>query len=117
MVELEIGMVELETGTGMVELEIGMVELETGTGMVELEIGDLETGAELVMVTDNESYDVAIPSETVSVRITVLVELTWGAVKVVERAVGLARVMGRLESCDHRYVSGLSSGSEAVPFR
>ena len=58
----------------MVAVELVAVELVA----VELEIGTVElvAGTELVMVAYSESYDDAVPSETVSVRITVLVELT-----------------------------------------
>ena len=68
----------------------------------------LDGGMELdggTSVTVIVTWSVAVAlcwSVTLRVKVMAVVELTCGAVKVVERAAGLARVMGRLESCDHR---------------
>ena len=61
------------------------------------------------------SVEVALRS-SVAAKVKVMVVLeTCGAAKVVDIEVALARVMSRVESCVHRYVSGSPSGSVAVP--
>ena len=71
------------------------------------------------MVTFIESEAVALCwSVTVSVRVRVWAESSWGATNVVDMDVALAKVMFSVESCVHRYdnISSLS-GSVALPTR
>ena len=53
------------------------------------------------MVMPIESEAAWVPSSTVSVRIKVVLELTWGAVNVVEGAVELANSIAKAESWLH----------------
>ena len=53
------------------------------------------------MVMLNEPEAVWVPSSTVNVRMKVVLELTWGAVNVVEGAVELANSIAKAESWLH----------------
>ena len=73
--------------------------------------------AALTMVTLIESETEPVPSSAVSVRVTVELDPTQGAVNVVAWEVELANSIARAESWPHEYVKALPSWSEAVPVR
>ena len=55
-----------------------------------------------VIVRASVSEEASVPSSAVSVSMSVVLEETSGAVKVIDMEVALSSCMSRAESCDHR---------------
>ena len=67
---------------------------------------------EFVMVTCRVSVTSTVPSFTVRVTVTVVLDATLGAVNVVDSAAGSANVIARVPSWVHEYVGGTHSGRQ-----